>query len=133
MKEISLKNPHALIVEDDSKNMRILGTLLTNHGVTHTDILDPTAVSTSLQALESVDVIFLDLEMPELNGYDVLKMVQTDARFAHVPVVACTVHTSEVNNALEMGFHSFLAKPLEPSKFRDQLTRILNGERVWNR
>jgi hypothetical protein len=45
--------------------------------------------------------------------------------------VAYTVHVSEINTVYQMGFHSFLGKPLDSDLFPDQLARILRGERVW--
>jgi two-component system cell cycle response regulator DivK len=69
--------------------------------------------------------------MPGLNGYDVLAQLRTDMLFQTVPVVAYTVHVSEINAAHEKGFDSFIGKPLDPDRFPDQLARILRGEPVW--
>jgi CheY-like chemotaxis protein len=80
-----------------------------------------------------VDVIFLDLEMPERSGYEVLQEIQADDRFVRVPVVAYTVHANEILTALQVGFHSYLPKPLDSDRFGGQLDRILKGERVWER
>ena len=124
---------HALIIEDNLKNVRILGTLLDHYLVKHTDVLNPVDIANMLPALDVVNVVFLDLEMPEVNGYDVLRVLKSDARFSAVPVVACTVHVSEASNARSAGFHSFIAKPLSPERFPDQLARILRGEHVWDR
>ena len=42
-----------------------------------------------------------------------------------------TVHVSEIGVARDLGFHSFLGKPLDVDKFPEQLKRILNDEPVW--
>ena len=78
-----------------------------------------------------VDLVFLDLEFPNYDGFDILADLQADPRLAHVPFVADTVHISEQNQARQAGFHSFLGKPLDVQKFPEQVRRILNGERVW--
>jgi CheY-like chemotaxis protein len=78
-----------------------------------------------------VDVVFLDLEMPDIDGYAVLEILKSDNRFDTVPIVAHTVHFGEINNAQHVGFHSFLGKPLNIDRFPDQLARILIGEHVW--
>ena len=126
-----MSQPHAVIIEDNTQNVQVLGSLLTKEGVTHTDILDSTLVAEALQAIEHVDVVFLDLEMNRLSGYDILEMFKADPRFQDVPIVAYTVHVSEINTAYQQGFHSFLSKPIDSDQFSDKLARILRGERVW--
>lgn len=126
-----MSRPHAVIIEDNTQNVQVLGSLLAKEGVTHTAILDATLVAETLQSIGRVDVVFLDLEMNSLSGYDVLEMIKAEPRFQTVPVVAYTVHVSEINTAYQKGFDSFLAKPIDSEQFSDQLARILRGERVW--
>src|SRR5690349_21517971 len=121
-----MSSTHALIIDDNVDNIGVLAELLTFYGMTYTQIEDPTEVSAALSKLEKLDVIFLDLEMPSLNGYDVIEMLKHDANHKDVPVVAHTVHTNEINNARQIGFHSFLAKPLDADRFSDQLKCILS-------
>lgn len=128
-----MNKPHALVIEDNAQNARVLDNLLARQGVTCTEVLNSSLVGSKLRDLEQPDVVFLDLEMPDLSGYDVFALLQKDPRFKDVPVVAYTVHISEINTAYEHGFHSFIAKPLDPDRFGEQLTRILSGEHVWER
>ncbi|HRF96790.1 MAG TPA: response regulator, partial [Aggregatilineales bacterium] len=81
--------------------------------------------------ISSPDVIFLDLEMPQSNGYSVLEYIQRAPQLANIPVVAYTTHTSHLNNAKNAGFHSFLGKPIDGRRFPAMLEKILNGEPVW--
>src|SRR5512145_123827 len=121
--------PHAIVIDDRPDNAGVLAELLTLENVSHLEIFDPLKLEAVLQTTPRVDVFFLDLEMPGLDGYSVLTMLKNHPRFQTVPVVAYTVHNSEINTAYEMGFHSFLGKPLDADSFPDQLTRILQGER----
>lgn len=77
-----------------------------------------------------IQVVFLDLEMPAINGYEALPIIKHHPNFAHTPVIAYSVHVSEMQRALDMGFDGFLGKPLSAEAFPDQLQRILNGEQV---
>ena len=122
---------HALLVDDNAKNLGVLAKLLSMEGVRYTQVQRPRELVSMIHKIESVDVVFLDLEMPDLNGYQILQYLKADGRFRSVPVVACTVHVSEINTAQEMGFDSFIAKPLDADRFPGQLSRILNGESVW--
>jgi CheY-like chemotaxis protein len=132
VEEIKMGNKHALIIDDDENNMSILAELLSQEGVTSTEVQNPKKLGAALGNIGHIDVIFLDLEMPGLNGYQVLEMLRADARFQHVPVVAYTVHVSEINVTRQQGFDSFLGKPLDPDQFPKQLDRILSGGSVWS-
>lgn len=122
---------HALIIDDNPVDQKVLAQLLTLEGVRLTQIYDPSNLETELDALDDIDIIFVDLEMPTYNGYQVLEVL-TQRYGTSLPIVACTVHTSEVITARTQGFHSFIAKPLNVSRFSSQIQRILQGESVWD-
>jgi two-component system cell cycle response regulator DivK len=124
---------HALVIEDNSKNATVLENLLIKQGFSYTEVRNPSQVSKILEGIGPVDMVFLDLEMPGQNGYDVLDILRSDQRFQSIPIVACTVHINEMNNAYRHGFHSFIGKPLDPERFPSQVKRILNGQHVWER
>ena len=128
-----MNRPLALVIDDNKTNLRIIGSLLEREGLDHIDLADSRQTASTMQNLEQLTIVFLDLEMPGMNGYDVLNLFKADQRFRSVPVVAYTVHVSETSEAYTRGFHSFLAKPLDPDEFPAQLARILHGERVWVR
>ena len=122
---------HALIVDDNRDNVAILAQMLSMEGIQSTRVEDPTKLEQALARLPKTQVIFLDLEMPKLNGYEIFNQLRSLPAFRNVPIVAYTVHVSEINNARKVGFHSFLAKPLDQDHFPEQLARILNGDPVW--
>ena len=122
---------HALIIDDNAKNVTVLNQLLLDEGVTSTHVVDVRQLESAIDTLVNLDVIFLDLEMPGISGYDVLEWFQGDARFQSVPIVAYTVHVSEIGPAHQHGFHSFLGKPINPDRFPEQLASILRGEQIW--
>jgi two-component system, cell cycle response regulator DivK len=122
---------HAVIIDDNAKNVEVLAMLLEMEGVGCTKVAHPKNLDAALQSTKNVDVVFLDLEMPGKNGYEVLESLRADSRFKSVPIVAYTVHVSEIHEARNLGFHSFLGKPLDADKFPGQLKRILDGKPVW--
>lgn len=125
-----MANLHALIIDDDAYSIYIMERLLDQEDISYTAIADPTQLNGTLQTLEKVDIVFLDLEMPQLDGYEVLAMLKEHID-PEVPIVACTVHTAEIGKTRRQGFSSFVAKPLDLDRFSDQLHRILNGIAVW--
>lgn len=122
---------HALVIDDNAQNRKVLFQLLGKQGVNCTEIADPRKIVDILPTLGQVDVVFLDLEMPGLDGYEAKDMLK--ASLPTTPIIAYTVHVSEINVVKQMGFDGFLGKPLDNTNFPSYLTRILNGESVWER
>ena len=121
----------ALIIDDNSMNIDVLIILLDREGISYTAIESPRYLNDALNAVEHFDVVFLDLEFPNGNGFKLLDELRLDSRLDETPIVAYTVHTSEIDVARRAGFDSFLGKPLDTKKFPAQVQRILRGEQVW--
>ena len=125
-----MSDRHALIIDDDAYSIHIMERFLDQENVSYTPVLDTSNLESVLQNLEKIDVVFLDLEMPKRDGYEILEILKLFIE-PHVPIVACTVHTAEIQHTRKLGFFSFVAKPLDKDRFSNQLNRILNGEPVW--
>jgi CheY-like chemotaxis protein len=121
----------ALIIEDEETSVDVLRNLLNQLEIDSSVIYSSPEMAEIIGQSARPDVIFLDLEMPGMNGYEVLELIHSDSEFDGVPVVAYTTHISHMNEARRAGFHSFLGKPLRRYNFADNLRRILNGEPVW--
>ncbi len=126
-----MSQSHALIIDDNAKNVTVLARLLSEQAVSSTSVTNSRLLDATLGTTGSLDVIFVDLEMPGLSGFDILQRLKADARFQSVPVVAYTVHVSEIHEARQQGFDGFIGKPLDPDRFPGQLARILQGDPVW--
>lgn len=122
---------HALIIEDTATDAEVLRSLLERLGVSYSMVNDSRKIEAVLGESQAPNVIFLDLELPGGNGYQVIELLRALPATTGVPVVAYTSHNSEMANARDRGFHSFLGKPLKQGQFAEQLSRILNDEAVW--
>jgi two-component system, cell cycle response regulator DivK len=122
---------HALVIDDNAQNVKVLVQLLTKQSVTTTQVTNPSDIPNVISGLDQLDVIFLDLEMPGSDGFSVRDTLKR--KFPDVPIVAYTVHISEINAVRLAGFDGFLGKPLDNTRFPDQLARILRREPVWDR
>jgi chemosensory pili system protein ChpA (sensor histidine kinase/response regulator) len=107
-------SPTVLIVDDSLTVRKITSRLLSRQGyevITAKDGLD------ALQQLQEIipDVMLLDIEMPRMDGFELLKNVRSDARTAQTPIIMITSRTADKhrNHALELGANLFLGKPYQ--------------------
>jgi two-component system cell cycle response regulator DivK len=126
-----MPQPHALVIDDNRHNVLVLEQLLTIEKVTFTKLFDTENLAAKLNDLRGIDIVFLDLELPHINGYEALQIIKVHPNFGKTPVIAYTVHVSEVDVAAAKGFDGFIGKPVSAEMFPEQLKRILQGEKIW--
>lgn len=127
-----MSNPNALIIDDQPANLRVLGKLLEQEQATYIGVTSSVALDSVIEQLPRIDAVFADLELPGEPGYaHLLADLRNHPRLAHVPIIAYTVHISEIDRSRQWGFDGFLGKPLNVSAFPEQWQRILDGEPVW--
>jgi two-component system, cell cycle response regulator DivK len=126
-----MDSQHALVIDDNAQNLEVLKRLLNANGISSTCLEDSRHLQTALEQMERLDVVFLDIEMPNIDGYQILESLRASFG-SSFPIIACTVYSNEIANARALGFDGFLAKPLNPQNFSTQLTRIMSGQPVWD-
>ena len=133
---VDLQDIRVLIVEDNVRNYALLARLLSFMGVKQTEWKRSgwQVLEFAQEALPQVDLILLDIHLPEEDGYEVLKRIRNDEHFRTTQVIAVTADVSRANlaRAKTAGFDGFLAKPIDVDRFPDQIRRVLEGESVWD-
>jgi two-component system OmpR family response regulator len=111
--------PHILVVDDDPKIRRGLGTFLTEQGVRVTLAGDGREMDAKLAA-SKIDVVVLDVMMPGEDGLSILRRLRSDSK---VPVILLTAVAGETDRivGLELGAEDYVCKPFSP---RELLARI---------
>lgn len=86
------------------------------------------ALSKLSELVQLPDIIFMDINMPELNGFECLKELKKCARLRTVPVVMLSTSVSlhDMNQSKELGAEMFYTKPSSYSKLRDLLQKIIS-------
>src|SRR4051812_31946520 len=116
MSYYDLRKVNILVVEDSPFMSKLLKTLLRGLAAgTVNECLDPKRVVDYLRDVQP-DVVFLDLEMPEIDGLEVARQIRKgeDSPNPFVPIIMVTAHTKKVNvvEARDAGVTEFLAKPV---------------------
>jgi adenylate cyclase len=122
---------HLLVVDDNKVNRLLLGRGLEQEG--H----KVTFAENGRQALDamhsrSFDLVLLDIEMPELNGYQVLEQMTTDMELRNTPVIMTSAldEVDSVVKCIEMGAEDYLTKPLNPILLRARVNSSLEKKRL---
>ena len=133
---LDLKDLCVLIVEDNVRNYALLARLLSFMGVKQTEWRRSgwQVPEFAQDAMPQVDLILLDIHLPDEDGYEVLARLREDEHFRQTRIVAVTADITSVNlsRAKSAGFDGFLAKPIDVDRFPDQICRVLEGEPVWD-
>jgi two-component system, cell cycle response regulator DivK len=119
----------ALVIDDNSENVEVLTSLIASQGGEVASFKDPTKALAALKTLENVNMVFVDLDMPKLSGFDMLAPLREGV--PNVPVIAYTVHISEIDVVRKLGFDGFLGKPVDHDRFPALIQRILKGQAIW--
>jgi two-component system chemotaxis response regulator CheY len=121
--------PQALIV-DDSKVMRemVIACLRAHEGLSFVH------AASGLEALEKLslqrfDVVVLDLNMPDIGGYEVIEFIRGQDKLQHLPILVVTTRGDESSRAraLASGATSFMTKPFQPAALLGEVRALIGG------
>lgn len=131
---VSLADAYIVLVDDDPNANLVTLDLLRMAGADRCfSRRAPGSALTFAERLPRVDLFLIDINMPELSGYDLLQEIRSHPSFGDARVVAVTAGTldGDVEKARRLGFDGFIGKPLKAQFFAKQVQRILDGELVW--
>ena len=122
----------SVLVVDDSLTVRkITGRVLARKGYRVIEARDGLEALDRL-AVEQPVLVLLDIEMPRMDGFEVLKRMRGDARWRSLPVMMITSRTAEKHRmqAMELGADAFLGKPFEEQELLAQVSELTERERA---
>jgi two-component system, sensor histidine kinase and response regulator len=123
-----LRGARILLTEDNDINQQIAVELLEGTGAT------VTVANNGREAVEILsdgpqpppfDVVLMDLQMPEMDGYQATAKLRSDARFAALPIIAMTAHATieERERCLVSGMNDHISKPIDPGALFETVAR----------
>ncbi len=116
-----------LLVEDNPLNQQVGQGLLTQRGI---EVSVAASGTEALQVLNEAhfDLVLMDIQMPDVNGYEVTRELRNNPQLGSLPVVAMTAHATEEarQTCLDAGMNDFISKPIEPERLYDVLDHYLS-------
>jgi CheY-like chemotaxis protein len=121
-----LRGRKVLVVDDDARNIFALTTMLENHEM---EVISATNGRQAIELLEGqpdINVVLMDIMMPEMDGYETMREIRRDSRFNALPILALTAKAmkGDRDKCLAAGASDYIAKPVNTNE-------LLSLLRVW--
>ena len=116
-----------LIVDDFSTMRRIVRGLLKEMGCNNSDEAEDGVVALGMLKAANFDFVVTDINMPNMNGFDLLKAVKTDDSLKHIPVLMVTAEArkEDIVRAAQDGAAGYIVKPFTKATLEDKVQKIL--------
>ena len=118
-----------LVAEDRPASLELIRTVLESAGYEVIDAMDGQD-ALHKAGTNSVDLVLLDLQMPKIDGFGVVRQLRNDPKFKTIPIVALTASAMQGDRerALCAGFSSYIAKPIDLAALRSEIERLLSSK-----
>ncbi|CAA6799984.1 MAG: Signal transduction histidine kinase CheA (EC [uncultured Thiotrichaceae bacterium] len=125
------ENPHILIVDDSITVRKVTEKLLMNENFVVETAKDGLEAMEKLAVFEA-DLVLLDIEMPRMDGFEVLSAVRNKQKWQDLPVIMISSRTAEKHllHAKELGASDFLGKPYQNQDLLEHIFRHLRGDQT---
>ena len=124
---MSEPNIKILIIDDSTTNVFILEAIFGSEGY---QIITALSVSEAFYCIrkERPDIILLDLNMPEVSGFDFLKKIKADQKTSNIPVIVVSALTDNesISRSLILGAVHFIKKPVDIPLLKKIVSDLLN-------
>jgi CheY-like chemotaxis protein len=116
-----------LVIEDNENNMKLITFLLEKHGYI---ILraETGKKGIELALRENPDFVLLDIQLPDMNGLDVLDSIRKSRSEKEIPVIAITSYamSGDRERLLAAGCNGYIEKPIDPTFIMEQIRQVVN-------
>jgi CheY-like chemotaxis protein len=116
-----------LVIEDNPLNMKLVCDLLTIQGYQICSAMDgPSGIA--MATARQPDLILLDIQIPGMDGYEVLLHLRACEALKNIPVIALTAHAmkGDREHITGFGFDDYIAKPLDTKGFLEMIKRYMS-------
>ncbi len=130
---LEILNANILIVDDQESNISLLEQLLSDTGYTSvTSTMNPEEVC-ELHSIHHYDLILLDLQMPVMDGFQVMKALKINQDDAYLPVLVLTAQPNHKLRALQEGAKDFISKPFDLVEVKTRIHNMLEVRLLYKK
>ena len=117
---------HILVVDDDMRNAFALSRLLSDKGLKVSLARSGSKALELLENQDSIDLVLMDIMMPEMDGFETMQRIRVQPRFKSLPILALTAKAmkGDLEKCIEAGANDYLSKPVD-------VERLFSLLRVW--
>jgi PAS domain S-box-containing protein len=125
------KNLRILFVDDDLKIHEVVHEILRPDGIVVTSVYDGQSCLDIIDK-ETFDLIMLDLGLPDIDGFEVLRQLEQSQRLSQIPVLVLTAWVSTLDklHGFELGAIDYVTKPFEPTELRARIKVAIRSKRL---
>ena len=119
--------PNVLVVEDDVHIAHVLSFMLERQAYRVIHMADGRAAVQHVQSQPAPDLVLLDVMLPYVDGFELIRLIRAQAGWDSVPVLMLTAKNAERDTvrALDAGANDFIIKPFQPQELLARLRRFL--------
>ncbi|MCD6585798.1 MAG: response regulator [Desulfobacteraceae bacterium] len=114
-----------LVIEDNEDNMKLITFILEKNGY-QTITAETGAQGIQMVISEKPDLILLDIQLPDMNGLDVLKAIRNSESNGGIPIIAVTsfAMSGDRERLLDAGCNGYIEKPINPETFIFEIRQV---------
>lgn len=117
----------ALIVDDSETTRSFIKSLIED--VAEIDVLEASSGFEAFRALpgKSIDIIFVDINMPDINGLELINFLKTNELYKKIPVIIISTERSkeDMSKGMALGAFAYLTKPVDPDELHEVTKKAL--------
>lgn len=125
----SKKHLRIAVIDDDPDMVKVIKVMLRIRGA---EVLEAFSGLSgySLVRRETPDVVLLDIMMPDIDGFEVLRKLKLDPEVGHIPVIFVSARTGRehVERGLSLGAQGYITKPFKPEDLMGKIDEVLAQE-----
>jgi adenylate cyclase len=129
---VSVTEPTLLVVDDNEDNRYTLTRRLSREGFSNIATATNGREALELLRAKPIDLVLLDIMMPDMNGYEVLEHLKADPQLQHIPVIMISAvdEIESVIRCVELGAEDYLSKPFNPTLLRARVGATLERKKL---
>ena len=116
-----------LYVEDNPANVKLVAHILASRSQLRllTALSPQEAIEIAFK--QAIDVVLMDINLPQMSGFDLMAILKREPAFKQVPFVAISADATQdnINKALISGFSDYLTKPIDIRRFNTMIDKLL--------